>query len=160
MNNLKVYVTSIIFLFLSSAIHSSEIGNKMKITGEFQVKLQPLDSYAKGAEGINLGRMSLDKTFSGALDATSKGEMLSAMTSTKGSAGYVAIEQVVGSLSGKKGSFVLQHFGTMNRGKDRLILEVVPDSGTGELTGLSGKMLIKIESGKHFYEFEYELSTK
>ncbi|RYY77320.1 MAG: DUF3224 domain-containing protein [Gammaproteobacteria bacterium] len=132
----------------------------MKITGEFQVKLQPLDSYAKGAEGINLGRMSLDKTFSGALDATSKGEMLSAMTSTKGSAGYVAIEQVVGSLSGKKGSFVLQHFGTMNRGKDRLILEVVPDSGTGELTGLSGKMLIKIESGKHFYEFEYELSTK
>ena len=132
----------------------------MKVIGEFQVKLQPLEFYAKGSEGINLGRMSLDKTFTGALEATSKGEMLSAMTSTKGSAGYVAIEQVIGSLSGKKGSFVLQHFGTMNRGKDNLILEVVPDSGSGELTGISGNMLIKIENGKHFYEFEYELSEK
>jgi len=132
----------------------------MKVIGEFQVKLQPLEFYAKGSEGINLGRMSLDKIFTGSLEATSKGEMLSAMTSTKGSAGYVAIEQVIGSLSGKKGSFVLQHFGTMNRGKDNLILEVVPDSGSGELTGISGKMLIKIDNGKHFYEFEYELSEK
>ena len=132
----------------------------MKVTGEFQVKLQPLEFYAKGAEGINLGRMSLDKTFTGALEAISKGEMLSAMTSTKGSAGYVAIEQVIGSLSGKSGSFVLQHFGTRNRGKDNLILEVVPDSGSGELSGIAGKMLIKIENGKHFYEFEYELSEK
>jgi len=132
----------------------------MKVIGEFQVKLQPLEFYAKGAEGINLGRMSLDKTFTGALEATSKGEMLSAMTSTKGSAGYVAIEQVIGSLSGKSGSFVLQHFGTRNRGKDNLILEVVPDSGSGELSGIAGKMLIKIENGKHFYEFEYELSEK
>jgi Protein of unknown function (DUF3224) len=133
------------------------MGNKMKVSGEFQVELQPMDFYAKGAEGINLGRMSIDKTFTGALAATSKGEMLSAMTSTKGSAGYVALEQVVGSLSGKKGSFVLQHFGTMNRGKDHLVLEVIPDSGSGELSGLSGKMLIKIENGKHLYEFEYEL---
>ena len=130
----------------------------MKITGEFQVKLQPMDSYAKGEEGINLGRLSIDKTFSGALNATSKGEMLSALTPTKGSAGYVAIEQVTGSLSGKNGSFVLQHFGTMNRGKDHLVLEVVPDSGSGELTGLSGNMLIKVEGGKHLYEFEYELT--
>ena len=132
----------------------------MKVIGEFQVKLQPLEFYAKGSEGINLGRMSLDKIFTGSLEATSKGEMLSAMTSTKGSAGYVAIEQVIGSLSGKSGSFVLQHFGTMNRGKDNLILEVVPDSGSGELTGISGKMLIKIDNGKHFYELEYELSEK
>jgi len=132
----------------------------MKVIGEFQVKLQPLEFYAKGSEGMNLGRMSLDKTFTGALEAVSKGEMLSAMTSTKGSAGYVAIEQVIGSLSGKSGSFVLQHFGTMNRGKDNLILEVVPDSGSGELSGIAGKMLIKIENGKHFYEFEYELSEK
>ena len=132
----------------------------MKVIGEFQVKLQPLEFYAKGSEGINLGRMSLDKIFTGSLEATSKGEMLSAMTSTKGSAGYVAIEQVIGSLSGKSGSFVLQHFGTRNRGKDNLILEVVPDSGSGELSGIAGKMLIKIENGKHFYEFEYELSEK
>lgn len=129
----------------------------MKITGEFQVKLQPMDFYAKGTEGINLGRMSIDKIFSGPLEATSKGEMLTALTATQGSAGYVAIEQVVGSLSGKKGSFVLQHFGTMNRGKDRLVLEVVPDSGTGELIGLTGTMLIKIDNGKHGYEFDYEL---
>ncbi len=130
----------------------------MKVSGEFEVNLKPLDTYTQGSDGINLGRMSIDKTFSGELEATSKGEMLSAMTTVKGSAGYVAIEQVSGSLAGKNGSFVLQHFGTMNHGKDRLILEVVPDSGTGQLSGLSGKMSIKIEDGKHFYEFEYELA--
>lgn len=130
----------------------------MKVTGEFSVSLKPLDSYAVGQDGINLGRMSLDKTFRGELTATSKGEMLSALTSVNGSAGYVAIEQVVGSLSGKSGSFVLQHFGIMDKGKDRLILEVVPDSGTAELQGLSGKMAIIIKEGKHFYEFEYDLN--
>lgn len=129
----------------------------MKASGEFQVKLQPMDSYAKGSEGINIGRMSIDKTFSGDLVATSQGEMLSAMTTVKGSAGYVAIEQVSGSLCGKQGSFVLQHFGTMNHGKDRLVLEVISDSGSGELKGISGKMLIKIENGRHFYEFDYEV---
>ena len=129
----------------------------MKASGEFQVKLQPMDCYAKGSEGINIGRMFIDKTFSGDLVATSQGEMLSAMATVKGSAGYVAIEQVSGSLSGKQGSFVLQHFGTMNQGKDRLVLEVIPDSGSGELKGLSGKILIKIENGKHFYEFDYEV---
>jgi hypothetical protein len=143
-------------VFFTSYTSALELGNKMKISGEFQIKLQPMDFYAKGNDGINFGRMSIDKTFSGDLEATSKGEMLSAMTTTKGSAGYVAIEQVIGSLAGKKGSFVLQHFGTMNRGKDNLVLEVVPDSGSGELVGISGKMSIKIENGLHFYEFEYE----
>lgn len=130
----------------------------MKISGSFQVTLAPLESYAVGVNGISLGRMSIDKTFSGELDATSKGEMLSAMTTVKGSAGYVAIEQVRGTLSGKSGSFVLQHFGTMNNGSDHLVLEVVPDSGTGELVGLIGKMAIKREEGQHQYEFDYELS--
>lgn len=148
---------STIILLLSTYAHSSQIGNKMNIAGEFQVKLQPMDFYAKGTEGVNFARMSIDKTFSGGLEGTSKGEMLSVMTSTKGSAGYVAIEQVTGTLSGKKGSFVLQHYGTMNQGKDSLVLEVVPDSGSGELIGLSGKMHIKIENGKHMYEFEYVL---
>jgi len=129
----------------------------MKVSGEFNVSLNPLSSYAEAKDGINLGRMSIDKTFTGELAATSKGEMLSALTPVKGSAGYVAIEQVVGSLSSKSGSFVLQHFGVMNKGKDRLILEVVPDSGTGELQGLSGKMAIIMKDGKHIYEFEYEL---
>ena len=130
----------------------------MKISGTFDVTLNPLDFYAKGEDGVNFGRMSIDKTFHGALEATSKGEMLSAMTATQGSAGYVAIEQVMGSLSGKKGSFVLQHFGTMDKGESRLILEVVPDSASGELSGLVGKMAINIEDGQHFYEFDYELA--
>lgn len=112
----------------------------MKIAGTFEVNLNPLDFYAQGMDGINLGRMSIDKKFDGDLDARSKGEMLSAMTSVKGSAGYVAIEQVSGTLSGRKGSFVLQHFGTMKQGSNRLVLEVVPDSGTGELSGLAGKI--------------------
>ena len=129
----------------------------MKISGEFEVKLNPIDGYAEGKHGITLNRMSIDKTFSGELDATSKGEMLSAMTPVKGSAGYVALEQVTGELSGNKGSFVLQHFGIMQGENQRLILEVVPDSGTDELEGLSGQMAIIIKDGKHFYEFEYQL---
>jgi hypothetical protein len=129
----------------------------MKVSGKFDVKLNPLEAYARGENGINLGRMSIDKTFTGELDASSKGEMLTAMTSVGGSAGYVAIEQVIGSLSGRHGSFVLQHFGTMDKGKDRLILEVVPDSGADELSGLTGNMVIKITDGQHYYEFEYEL---
>ncbi len=130
----------------------------MKITGKFDVKVNPLDSFANGEGGVSLGRMSLDKTFYGELAATSKGEMLTAMTPAQGSAGYVAIEQVIGTLSGKTGSFVLQHFGIMNSGKSRLILEVVPDSATGELTGLSGSMEIKDEDGQHVYEFDYEMA--
>ena len=129
----------------------------MKTSGKFEVKLLPLESYSKGDNGINLGRMSIDKTFTGELSATSKGEMISAMTQVKGSAGYVAIEQVTGSLSGKKGSFVLQHFAIMNMGKSLLNIEVVPDSGTGDLTGISGKLSIRIENGQHFYDFDYKL---
>ena len=129
----------------------------MKVSGKFEVKLTPLNLDAQGIGGVKLGRMFNDKKFEGDLDATSRGEMLSAMTSVKGSAGYVAIEQVTGTLSGRKGSFVLQHFGIMNHGSNRLILEVVPDSGTGELSGLAGKMSIKIEDRQHYYEFEYEL---
>ena len=129
----------------------------MNIRGKFEVNLAPLSSSSEGGDGVDLGRMSIDKKFLGELDATSKGEMLTAMTSVKGSAGYVAIEQVSGSLSGKKGSFVLQHFGIMRRGTNRLILEVVPDSGTSELLGLSGEMFINIEDGQHYYQFVYTL---
>jgi len=129
----------------------------MQAKGEFDVTLQPLDSYAKGSEGMSLGRMSIDKTFSGDLVAKSQGEMLSVRTPVEGSAGYVAIEQVTGNLAGKTGSFVLQHFGVMSHGKNRQILEVAPDSGTGQLAGLSGTMTINIEDGKHLYEFHYTL---
>lgn len=129
----------------------------MKVTGEFEVKLAPFEFYAKAADGIHFARMSIDKKFKGKLAATSEGEMLSAVTASKGSAGYVAIEQVTGKLAGKTGSFVLQHFGIMNKGENRLVLEVVPDSGSGELTGLTGTMQINIDADKHYYEFEYEL---
>lgn len=127
------------------------------VTGQFTVALAPLDGYAKGQNGINLGRMSIDKTFKGKLNASSQGEMLSAMTPVQGSAGYVAIEQVIGELEGKKGSFVLQHFGTMDKGQDSLILTVISDSGTDELEGLAGSMKIRIENGVHYYDFQYTL---
>ena len=127
------------------------------VTGQFTVALAPLDGYAKGQNGINLGRMSIDKTFTGKLNASSQGEMLSAMTPVQGSAGYVAIEQVIGELEGKKGSFVLQHFGTMDKGQDSLILTVISDSGTDELEGLAGSMKIRIENGVHHYDFQYAL---
>ena len=129
----------------------------MKVKGTFSPSLSPLETYAAGKHDMKLGRMSIDKTFEGELKATSRGEMLSVMTPEKGSAGYVAIEQVEGTLSGKNGSFVLQHFGIMNKGEQRLELEVVPSSGTGELSGLTGNMNIIVEDGKHRYEFDYEL---
>jgi hypothetical protein len=120
-------------------------------SGPFDVKLapQPTDT--------ELGRMSIDKQFHGDLEATSKGEMLAAQTAVKGSAGYVAMEKVSGTLKGRKGTFILQHSATMNRGTPQLSITVVPDSGTGELTGLTGKMNIIIENGKHSYDFEYAI---
>lgn len=102
--------------------------------------------------------MSIDKQFSGGLEATSKGEMLMAGTSVKGSAGYVAIERVTGTLDGRSGAFTLQHSATMNRGAPQLTIEVIPDSGTAELTGLTGSMTIDIDQGRHTYGFTYALS--
>src|SRR5213075_2706416 len=98
------------------------------------------------------GRMSIDKQFHGDLFATSKGEMLMAGTAVKGSAGYVAIERVTGTLAGKTGTFVFQHSGTMDKGAPTLVVSVVPDSGTGELTGLRGSFSIEITGGKHMYD--------
>jgi Protein of unknown function (DUF3224) len=124
--------------------------------GEFVVKLLPL-TFEGQAEGTKLGRMSIDKQISGDLIASTTGQMLSAMTEVKGSAGYVAIERVDGVLNGKRGTFVLQHTGTMNRGGPTLSVSVVPDSGTGELLGLVGDFKIIIAGGKHSYEFSYSL---
>jgi hypothetical protein len=122
--------------------------------GTFEVKLVPQDDKLGGS---TLGRLTIDKTFHGDLEATSKGQMLSAMTTVKGSAGYVAIEMVGGMLNGREGSFVLQHTGTMNRGVPQLSIAVVPDSGTDALVGLIGNMTINIAEGTHSYEFEYTL---
>src|SRR5260370_19788507 len=122
-------------------------------SGTFEVKLNPQSAYE-----ASLGRMSIDKQFHGDLEATSKGEMLSAMGSVKGSAGYVAMELVSGTLHGRSGTFVLQHRGVMTRGEPQLSVTVVPDSGTGQLVGLTGTMVIKITDGNHSYEFDYTLS--
>jgi len=127
-----------------------------RVTGTFEVKLAPLDAYETSKESM-LGRMSIDKQFHGGLEATSRGEMLMAMTSVKGSAGYVALERVTGTLNGQRGSFTLQHSGTMNRGTPQLSVAVVPDSGSDELAGITGTMTIQIADGKHSYEFEYAL---
>lgn len=120
------------------------------------MKLTPQDTNGDP----RLGRFSLDKHFHGDLEGTSKGEMLTGGTSVKGSAGYVAIELVTGKLHGRNGSFILQHTGTMDRGKPSLSVTVVPDSGTDELVGLAGKMAITIAGGKHSYEFEYTLEPQ
>jgi Protein of unknown function (DUF3224) len=124
--------------------------------GLFDVKMTPQPA-SSPTPGAALGRMLLDKRYHGDLDATAQGQMLSAGTATTGSAGYVAIEHVVGRLHGKSGSFVLQHHGLMNRGAPQLSIVVVPDSGTGELLGLAGTMGIRIAEGKHYYSFDYTL---
>jgi hypothetical protein len=123
--------------------------------GAFDVKLSVQKDDAIGDPTI--GRMSIDKQLHGDLEATSKGQMLSTITEVKGSAGYVAIERVTGTLNGRTGSFSLQHNATMNRGVPELNVIVIPDSGTGQLAGITGKMNIIITDGKHSYEFEYTL---
>ncbi|HET7651298.1 MAG TPA: DUF3224 domain-containing protein [Gammaproteobacteria bacterium] len=125
-------------------------------TGTFEVKVNPLEPFNKD-DGATLGRLSIEKTFKGDLDAAGKGEMLTGGDPKSGSAGYVAMEQVAGTLHGKRGTFLLQHTGNMNRGEQSLSITVVPESGTGELSGISGRLSIKIENGKHFYEFNYTL---
>ena len=130
-----------------------------KESGGFEVKMTP-QPLADTDAGKLLGRMSLVKEYTGGLQGTSRGEMLTALTGVEGSAGYVAIERVTGTLGGKKGSFVLQHYGIMKHGEQQLQITVVPDSGTEELKGLEGKMDIKIEEAKHFYVLEYTLPTQ
>lgn len=124
-------------------------------TGTFDVRLVPQPADAGGES--TLGRMAIDKTFAGDLEGTSKGQMLTMLTDTKDSAGYVAIERVTGKLHGRAGSFALQHSGLMTRGTPQLTIVVVPDSGTGELVGLTGSLSITITAGKHFYTFDYAL---
>lgn len=142
-----------------------------RISGRFDVSMQPEPAApdAPGAEpiaapiaapGATLGVMRLAKRYHGPLEATGSGRMFSAVTPTAGSAGYVALECVTGTLEGRRGSFVIQHHGLMDRGAKRLVIDVVPDSATGELAGLRGHMGIRIEAGgAHHYDFEYTLPT-
>lgn len=124
--------------------------------GTFEVKLNPQPPEDK-AEGSTLVRMLIDKHFQGDLEASSKGQMLTAMTEVRGSAGYVAMERVTGTLKGRSGSFVLQHSGTSTSSGPQQSITVVPDSGSGQLVGLAGKMTITIADGKHSYDFEYSI---
>ena len=124
--------------------------------GPFEVKLTPLDPAFKSDDN-SIGRYSLDKQFHGALEANSKGEMLSGMGTVKGSGGYVAIERVTGTLDGRTGTFILQHNGTMQAGAFHLNVIVVPDSGTAQLSGLQGSMEIIIKDAHHSYDFTYTL---
>ena len=124
--------------------------------GTFDVKITPLAADDATA-GTSIGRYGIDKQFHGDLEGVSKGEMLGAGELAKGSAGYVAIEQITGTLEGHTGSFALQHLGTMDKGSYNLSVTVVPSSGTGDLVGITGTMTITIAAGKHSYEFEYTL---
>jgi len=140
---------------VASAIFKETVMTQAR--GTFEVKVIPQKADNKEAESASVGRWSLDKVFHGDLEASSTGEMLAVSTDVKGSAGYVAMERVNGRLHGHSGTFVLQHKATMTRGEPWMSVTVVPDSGTGQLAGISGSMTIKIESGKHFYDFEYTL---
>jgi hypothetical protein len=128
------------------------------ITGEFEVKMNPEAMSAVAADS-GVGRMSLDKRYHGALDASGKGEMLAYMDRALGSGAYVAMELVRGTLDGRAGTFLLHHTGVMTRGAPGLAVRVVPDSGSGELAGLSGTLNIRIEGGKHYYDFDYALAA-
>jgi hypothetical protein len=148
-------------LALAVFVHAQGAPAKEKVltihaSGTFDVKLTP-QAAEEGDAG--LGRMAIDKQFHGDLEGTSKGFMLaSSATIVKGSGGYVAMEKVTGTLKGRAGSFVLQHSGTMTRGTPQLSVTVVPDSGAGDLEGITGTLTIEIDQGKHSYEFDYSFA--
>ncbi|WP_374045709.1 DUF3224 domain-containing protein [Massilia sp. YIM B04103] len=144
-------IFSIFLILAAQAAYAG--GSNMQIQGDFDVKLTPQTS----ADSPPWGRQRIEKTFHGPLDGSSIGEMLAVRTEVKGSAGYVALEQVSATLEGRKGTFFLQHSGLMDHGAPTLMVSVVPDSATGELKGLKGTMTIQIEGGKHFYGFNYSL---
>ena len=152
-------ILAVVLLMIGFALPS--IAQKEKTVAEhaagpFDVKVEAQGEADKG-DGSTLGRYSLDKQYHGDLEGTAKGTMLTAGTDVKGSAGYVAMERVTGTLKGRGGSFVLQHTATMTRGEPQLSITVVPDSGSGQLAGITGKMNIIIAAGKHSYEFDYTL---
>lgn len=129
----------------------------MQATGEFQIQFEPQVPSFKGSNDIRIGRMSLRKKYTGALEALSVGEMLSATSPMEGHAGYIALEQISGSLGGLKGSFVVQHFGIKDPHSQDQRVEIVPGSGTGDLVKIRGSMQIRVSAGKHYYELNYGL---
>jgi hypothetical protein len=131
----------------------------MLFEGTFSVNVSPEPPHDV-VDGVSIGRVRVDKRFEGPLDATSVVDMIGARTPVEGSAGYVAIERVTGTLAGRRGTFVLQHLGRMSGGAMSLTVLIVPDSGTAELAGISGNMIIRIEGGRHFYALDVELPAR
>ena len=125
-----------------------------EVSGAFEVKNTPAET-----GDAQMGMMLLDKTYQGDLQATGTGRMLTGMTAVKGSAGYVAIERVDGTLKGAKGTFLIQHSGISAGDEKTLLIQVIPDSGTDALTGIDGTMEINVEEGKHLYHFKYSLPS-
>ena len=136
--------------------HPGRRAMSMHASGTFEVKMIPQPA-EEGVGDASIGRMALDKQYHGDLAATGKGQMLAIRTAVEGSAGYVALERVSGTLHGRSGTFALQHSGTMTRGAPQLTITVVPDSGSDELKGLAGTLAITITDGRHVYDFEYTL---
>lgn len=152
-----VLAAAAVLIFASGFAETNTTGKKetpimRKASGTFDVDVKP------DPAGAEFGRMTIDKQFHGDLQGTSKGEMLSAFGSVEGSGVYVAVERVTATLHGRQGTFVLHHSGVMNRGQQTHNVEVVPDSGTADLQGLTGTMKIIMADGKHSYEFDYTLA--
>jgi hypothetical protein len=145
--------------FASADLPKTNIRQEKKlmseVSGAFDVKVAPVDT---GDD--KLGMLTLDKQYHGDLDATGTGRMLTGMTEVKGSAAYVAMERVKGTLKGAAGTFLLYHSGVMSKGSQSMVIRVVPDSGTGDLAGIEGELHIKIADGKHFYRFEYTVGGR
>ena len=165
MMRLPTLVATLVFMSVAGAAAGADTSSLLKehavsshfATGPFDVKLAP-QALSPVAEHSGLGRMSLDKQFHGALEAASTGEMLAFRDAALGSGGYVAMETVRGTLDGRAGSFMLQHSSTMTRGAPAQSIAVVPDSGTGALAGLAGRMVVDIApGGAHSYRFDYTL---
>jgi len=142
----------------ASTFHLTEPTMTLHARGTFEVQISPLpaDDYADAA---SMGRMQLDKQFSGDITGTGKGQMLTGMGSVQGSAAYSAIERVSGTVSGKSGNFMLQHTGIMHAGKQELTITIVPASGTDELTGIAGTFVLTIEGKVHRYDLAYTLPS-
>jgi hypothetical protein len=131
-------------------------GTSERAAGSFDVKVTPQKPDTQIARAANIGRLTIDKRFHGDLEGTGKGEMLASQSDVPGSAGYVAMERITGTLNGRSGGFILQHSATMTRGAPVSSIVVVPDSGTGELRGISGRMTVTVDAeGSHSYEFDF-----
>jgi hypothetical protein len=150
-----------VLLFCALAITTAAAADKEKptmkqATGTFTVSLQPMQD-PDAVPDPAMGRMRLDKHYLGGLVADAHGQMLTGMGGVPGSAAYVAIERVEGTLDGRKGGFLLAHRGVMHAGTQSLEIAIVPDSGNGALSGIAGTLAIRIADGVHHYVLDYTL---